>query len=78
MLAGAEWSGYLRGMSDVPRVLEAASSGDPAAAAQLLPLVSEELRALAASKPAQEKPGQTLPAPALVHEAYLLWVLVRA
>jgi RNA polymerase sigma factor (TIGR02999 family) len=56
--------------SDVTRILAAANSGDQAAAAQLLPLVYDELRKLAAQRLAQEKPGQTLQATALVHEAY--------
>jgi RNA polymerase sigma factor (sigma-70 family) len=58
-------------MSDVTRVLEKISSGDPQAAEQLLPLVYNELRKLAAAKLAYERPGQTLQATALVHEAYL-------
>jgi RNA polymerase sigma factor (sigma-70 family) len=58
-------------MSDVTRILTQLDSGDPAAAEQLLPLVYEELRKLAAAKLAHEKPGQTLQATALVHEAYL-------
>ena len=58
-------------MSDVTRILSAIDQGDPQAAAQLLPLVYNELRRLAAQKLAQEKPGQTLQATALVHEAYL-------
>jgi RNA polymerase sigma factor (TIGR02999 family) len=58
-------------MNEVTRVLSAIESGDPHAADQLLPLVYEELRRLAAQKLAQEKPGQTLEATALVHEAYL-------
>jgi RNA polymerase sigma factor (TIGR02999 family) len=58
-------------MSEVTRILSAIEQGDPHAAAQLLPLVYEELRKLAAGKMAQEKPGQTLQATALVHEAYL-------
>ena len=58
-------------MSDVTRILSQIESGDPSAAEQLLPLVYEELRKLAAAKLAQEKPGQTLQATALVHEAYL-------
>jgi len=58
-------------MSDVTRVLSQIESGDPQAAEQLLPLVYEELRRLAAAKLAHEKPGQTLQATALVHEAYL-------
>jgi RNA polymerase sigma factor (TIGR02999 family) len=58
-------------MSDVTQILSRIESGDPAAAEQLLPLVYEELRKLAAAKLAQEKPGQTLQATALVHEAYL-------
>src|SRR5258707_12657598 len=58
-------------MSDVSQILNAIDSGDPQAAAQLLPLVYEELRRLAAAQLAREKPGQTLEATALVHEAYL-------
>src|SRR4029079_2692790 len=58
-------------MSDVTRILSQIESGDPTAADQLLPLVYEELRKLAAVRLAQEKPGQTLQATALVHEAYL-------
>src|SRR5262249_57817830 len=58
-------------MNEVTRVLSALSGGDPHAAEQLLPLVYQELRQLAAQKLAQEKPGQTLQATALVHEAYL-------
>jgi len=58
-------------MSDVTQLLSAIDAGDPQAADQLLPLVYEELRKLAARKMAQEKPGQTLQATALVHEAWL-------
>src|SRR5262245_37493162 len=58
-------------MSDVTHILSAIEQGDPHAAAQLLPLVYDELRKLAVAKLAQEKPGQTLQATALVHEAYL-------
>jgi RNA polymerase sigma factor (TIGR02999 family) len=58
-------------MSDVTQILDAIDAGDPKAAEQLLPLVYEELRRLAAAKMAQEKPGQTLQATALVHEAWL-------
>ena len=58
-------------MSDVTRVLSQIESGDPAAAEQLLPLVYDELRKLARAKLGHEKPGQTLQATALVHEAYL-------
>jgi RNA polymerase sigma factor (TIGR02999 family) len=58
-------------MSDITRLLSAAGQGDPHAAAQLLPLVYGELRRLAAQRLAQERPGQTLQATALVHEAYL-------
>jgi RNA polymerase sigma factor (TIGR02999 family) len=58
-------------MSEVTRVLSQVESGDPAAAEQLLSLVYDELRKLAAAKLAQEKPGQTLQATALVHEAFL-------
>jgi RNA polymerase sigma factor (TIGR02999 family) len=58
-------------MTDVTKILSAIEQGDPSAAEQLLPLVYEELRRLAAAKMAQEKPGQTLQATALVHEAYV-------
>jgi RNA polymerase sigma factor (TIGR02999 family) len=58
-------------MTEVTRILDAIAQGDPQAAAQLLPLVYDELRRLAAQKLAQEAPGQTLQATALVHEAYL-------
>jgi len=58
-------------MNDVTRILSAIDQGDPHAAEQLLPLVYDELRKLAAQRLAQEKPGQTLQATALVHEAYL-------
>jgi RNA polymerase sigma factor (TIGR02999 family) len=58
-------------MSDVSQILAKIDLGDPAAAEQLLPLVYDELRKLAAAKLAQEQPGQTLQATALVHEAYL-------
>lgn len=58
-------------MSEVTRILSQIESGDPSAADQLLPIVYDELRRLAAAKLAREKPGQTLNATALVHEAYL-------
>ena len=58
-------------MSDVTQLLSAIQQGDPHAAGQLLPLVYDELRRLAAQKLAREQPGQTLDATALVHEAYL-------
>jgi RNA polymerase sigma factor (TIGR02999 family) len=58
-------------MAPVTQILQAIDAGDPHAAAQLLPLVYEEMRRLAAHKLAHEKPGQTLDATALVHEAYL-------
>jgi len=58
-------------MSDVTRILSAVEHGDPGAAEQLLPLVYDELRKLAAAHLAREQPGQTLQATALVHEAYL-------
>jgi RNA polymerase sigma factor (TIGR02999 family) len=58
-------------MSELTRILTAAEAGDPGAAEQLLPLVYGELRRLAAQRLAQENPGQTLEATALVHEAYL-------
>jgi RNA polymerase sigma factor (TIGR02999 family) len=64
-------------MSEVTRILSAIEQGDPHAAGQLLPLVYDELRKLAAAKLAQEKPGQTLQATALVHEAYLRLVDVE-
>jgi RNA polymerase sigma factor (TIGR02999 family) len=64
-------------MSDVTQVLSQIESGDPSAAGQLLPLVYEQLRSLAAAKLAEEKPGQTLQATALVHEAYLRLVDVE-
>jgi RNA polymerase sigma factor (TIGR02999 family) len=63
-------------MSKVTRILSAIEQGDPHAAEQLLPLVYDELRQLAAEKLAQERPGQTLQATALVHEAYLRLVEV--
>src|SRR5262249_41398616 len=63
--------GMLACMSDVTRILTAIEQGDPHAAEQLLPLVYDELRKLAAQRLAQEKPGHTLQATALVHEAYL-------
>jgi RNA polymerase sigma factor (TIGR02999 family) len=58
-------------MSEVTRILSAIEHGDPSAAEQLLPVVYDELRRLAAQRLAQEKPGQTLQATALVHEAYI-------
>jgi RNA polymerase sigma factor (TIGR02999 family) len=58
-------------MTDVTRILNAIEQGDAKAANELLPLIYEELRLLAAQKMAQEKPGQTLQATALVHEAYI-------
>src|SRR5262245_32021318 len=64
-------------MSEVTRILSAIEQGEPHAAAQLLPLVYDELRKLAAQKLAQEAPGQTLQATALVHEAYLRLVDVE-
>jgi RNA polymerase sigma factor (TIGR02999 family) len=64
-------------MTDVTQILSRIESGDPSAAQQLLPLVYDELRKLAASKLALEKPGQTLQATALVHEAYIRLVDVE-
>src|SRR3954454_8393550 len=64
-------------MTDVTRILSAIEQGDPHAAAQLLPLVYDELRKLAAQKMAHEAPGQTLQATGLVHEAYLRLVGVQ-
>jgi RNA polymerase sigma factor (TIGR02999 family) len=68
---------WVSSMSEVTRVLSAIEEGDSHAADQLLPLVYDELRKLAAQKLAQEKPGQTLEATALVHEAYLRLVDVE-
>ena len=64
-------------MSDVTQILSQIESGDPKAAEQLLPLVYDELRKLAAVRLAHEKPGQTLQATALVHEAYTRRRFVR-
>lgn len=61
----------LKNMTDVKNILSAIEQGDPLAAEQLLPLVYDELRKLALQKLAQERPGQTLSATALVHDAYL-------
>jgi len=73
-LANLHWNGssaIIGLMADVTQILSRIENGDPSAAEQLLPLVYSELRKLAAVKIAQEKPGQTLQATALVHEAYL-------
>src|SRR5215203_1369143 len=64
-------SGGSTAMNDVTRILSAIERGEPQASEQLLPLVYDELRELAARRLAREKPGQTLQATALVHEAYL-------
>lgn len=64
-------------MTDVTQILSEIEQGDPSAAEHLLPLVYDELRKLAAAKLAHEKPGQTLQATALVHEAYLKLVDVK-
>src|SRR5437870_9048377 len=64
-------------MSEVTHILSAIEQGDPSAAEQLLPLVYDELRKLAAQKLAQESPGQTLQATALVHDVYLRLVDVE-
>jgi RNA polymerase sigma factor (TIGR02999 family) len=64
-------------VSDVTRILQSIADGDPRAAEELLPLVYNELRSLAAAKMAQENPGQTLQATALVHEAYVRLVDVE-
>src|SRR5262249_46025883 len=76
-LSQVELSRKLAGMNDVTRILSAIEHGDPLAAGQLLPLVYDELRKLAAAKLAHEKPGQTLQATALVHEAYVRLVDVK-
>ena len=65
-------------MNEVTRIINAIEQGDPQATEKLLPLVYEELRVLAAQKMAQEKPGQTLQATALVHEAYIRLIGVEA
>src|SRR5262249_4085753 len=65
-------------MCELTRILSAIEHGDPQAAEQLLPLVYDELRKLAAQKLAQEKPGQTLDATALVHDAYIRLVVSEA
>jgi RNA polymerase sigma factor (TIGR02999 family) len=70
-LLGGNQGFMLVNMSEVRRILDAASGGDPHAADRLLPLVYDELRRLAAANLAHERPGQTLDATALVHEAYL-------
>jgi len=69
--------GMIDFMTDVTRILSAIEGGNPHAAEQLLPLVYDELRKLAAQKLAQEKPGQTLEATALVHEVYIRLVDVE-
>src|SRR5918999_1039928 len=71
VVAGRARPAYLSLMSEVSRILSAIEQGDPRAAEQLLPLVYDELRRLAAQRLAREEPGQTLQATALVHEAYL-------
>jgi len=65
-------------MADVTRILNAIEQGDPQATEELLPLIYEELRLLAAQKMAKELPGQTLQATALVHEAYLRLVKIES
>jgi RNA polymerase sigma factor (TIGR02999 family) len=86
-VSGREWPGgrlrwvgrsvILSVMADVTQLLSAIEAGDPRAAGALMPLVYDELRRLAALRLAQEKPGQTLEATALVHEAYLRLVHVE-
>jgi RNA polymerase sigma factor (TIGR02999 family) len=68
---------YDVGLSDVTRILKSIEDGDPKASEELLPLVYDELRKLAAARMAQEKPGQTLQATALVHDAYIRLVDVE-
>src|ERR1035438_7721960 len=70
-LVAGGMSRWLKAMNDVTRILSAIEQGDPSAAGQLLPMIYDELRKLAAQKLAREQPGQTLQATALVHEAYL-------
>ena len=76
-VAKAQRGRYASSMSEVTHILCAIEQGDPRAAEQLLPLVYDELRRLAAQKLALEKPGQTLEATALVHEAYVRLVDVE-
>jgi len=76
-LRGVATGAILGDVNDVTQALDAIASGDPHAADRLLPLVYDELRRLAAQKLAHEKPGQTLQATALVHEAYLRLVASR-
>ena len=71
LVTESSMTGGSASMSEVTRILSQIEQGDPAAAEQLLPLVYDELRKLAAVKLAQERPGQTLQATALVHEAYV-------
>src|SRR5262245_53625721 len=71
LLPGASKLVMLRRMDPVTQVLKAVGGGDPQVAGRLMPLVYDELRRLAAERLAHEKPGQTLQATALVHEAYL-------
>jgi RNA polymerase sigma factor (TIGR02999 family) len=75
-IAGSR-SGIIDVMTDVTQILSQIENGNPAAAEQLLPLVYDELRRLAAARLANEKPGQTLQATALVHEAYIRLVGVE-
>ena len=77
MMESPCFRGILVFMTDVTRILSQIEQGDPSAAEQLLPLVYDELRKVAAAKMANEKPGQTLQATALVHEAYLRLVDVE-
>src|SRR5262245_2172843 len=75
--SSAHWLVPMTKMTDVTQMLSAMERGDPHAPEQLLPLVYAELRQLAAQKLTQERPGQTLQATALVHEAYLRLVDVE-
>lgn len=77
ILIGSNFSKETKPMSDVTRILSAMQDGDPQAASQLLPLVYDKLRDLASRKMVQERPGQTLQATALVHEAYMRLVDVE-
>src|SRR5262245_12777742 len=76
-LVRADGQGRPSAMTEVTRILAAVEQGDPQVADQLLPLVYDELRSLAAQRLSQEKPGQTLQSTALVHEAYLRLVDVK-
>lgn len=76
-LPGDRWAWYSNAMSDVTRILNQIENGDLASSRELLPLIYDELRKLAAARLTHENPGQTLQATALVHDAYLRLVDVK-